>query len=439
MELPNTLRLLGIIFTTLIALTTDPANAAVGRTPGTASVSPDGEAGYSIPLALPPGTNGLTPAISLEYRHRGHGGLLGIGWSIGGLSQIARCPRTIAQDGNSSPVTQTSADRFCLDGQRLVVTNGVAYGTAGAEYRTEIESFARIRSYTGPGSGPQYFVMEAKDGRVIEYGATADSRIDTGGGIVNPASAARIWAINRIRDRSGNVIDFEYFEDSANGSFRITNIRFNSNPGAGIASSHQLAFIYENRPSNEVDIAYVAGTPIRDIVRLDRIDLLYNGTLLRRYDLTYEPALSTAGRSRLQSIRECGAGGSDCLAATTFEWQNGVPGLGADAGLAAAIPGPTPLPENKLWTMADINGDGHGDYIWAGGTSTAAATLRFRLGLPGGAFGKEIITKIACPYGIGMPFDHNGDGRDDLLMISAARQWLVAHPRRRPAVAGRVG
>ena len=131
MELPTTPRLLGVVFAALIAVTAYPANAAVGRTPGTASVSPDGEAGYSIPLALPAGTNGLTPAISLEYRHRDHGGLLGIGWSIGGLSQIARCPRTIAQDGNASPVTQTSADRFCLDGQRLVVTNGVAYGAAG--------------------------------------------------------------------------------------------------------------------------------------------------------------------------------------------------------------------------------------------------------------------------------------------------------------------
>ena len=332
------------------------------------------------------------------------------------------------QDGVASPVTQTSDDRFCLDGQRLVVTNGVAYGGAGAEYRTEIESFARIRSYTGPGSGPQYFVLEAPDGRTLEYGATADSRIDSGNGTANPANMARTWALNRIRDRSGNVIDFEYFEDVANGSFRITAIRYNSNPDAGITASHQITFIYEDRPNNEVDVAYVAGTRIRQVVRLDRIDVLYNGAILRRYDLSYEPALSIGGRSRLASIQECGAGGSDCLAATNFTWQDGAPGFGAESSIWAAIPGTTPLPENRLWTMADINGDGRGDYIWAGrpfNSPTASVTLRYRLGLAGDTFGAEVATKIAAPYGIGAPFDHNGDGRADLLMLSAARQWTV--------------
>ena len=205
MDLPITWRFIGALIVILFALTADHAEAAVGRIPGAATVSPDGEAVYSIPLDLPPGTNGMTPSLSLEYRQRTVVGLLGIGWNIGGLSQIARCPRTIAQDGVASPVTFSTADRFCLDGQRLVVANGVAYGAAGAEYRTEIESFARIRSFTGPGSGPQFFVLEALDGRVFEYGATADSRIDGSNGVANAANIARTWALNRIRDRSENL------------------------------------------------------------------------------------------------------------------------------------------------------------------------------------------------------------------------------------------
>jgi RHS repeat-associated protein len=428
MELPITRRFIGALIVFLFVLTADFADAAIGRTPGAASVSPGGEAVYSIPLNLPPGTGKMTPGLSLEYRHRSVVGLLGIGWNIGGLSQIGRCPRTIVQDGVASPVTQTAADRFCLDGQRLVVTNGIAYGAAGAEYHTEIESFTRIRSYTGPGSGPQYFVLEAPDGRVLEYGATADSRIDASNGVANSTNLARIWALNRIRDRSGNVIDFEYFEDSANGSFRVSTIRYNSNPGAGVAASHQVSFVYEIRPSNEVDIAYVAGIAIRQIVRLDRIDVLYNGAILRRYDLSYEPALSTGGRSRLTSIQECGAGGSDCFAATNFTWQDGVPGFGTESSIWAGIPGSTPLPESVLWTMADINGDGRGDYIWAGrpfNSPTTSTTLRYRLGLAGNTFGAEVATKIATPYGIGVPFDNNGDGFADLLMLSAARQWTV--------------
>ncbi|MGB5131425.1 MAG: SpvB/TcaC N-terminal domain-containing protein, partial [Steroidobacteraceae bacterium] len=424
MDLPITWRVIGALLFFLFLLTADYADAAVGRTPGMGTVSPNGEAVYSIPLNLPPGTNAMTPALSLEYRSRSAHGLLGIGWNIGGLSQIARCPRTIAQDGIASPVSYTTDDRFCLDGQRLVVTNGVTYGGAGAEYRTEIETFARIRSFAGAGSGPRYFSLEAPDGRVLEYGATADSRID-GSGVANPPNAGRVWALNRIRDRSGNVIDFQYFEDSKNGSFRVIAIRYNSNPDAGVASSHLVSFNYENRPNNEVDSAFVAGSEIREIMRLTGIDVLYNGALLRRFDFSYQPALAGGGRSRLASITECGAGGDDCLAATTFTWQDGAPGFGAEISITAAIPGSTPLPIARLWTMADINGDGRSDHVWAGGATTSTATLRYRLAIAGDAFAAEVNTGIACPYGIGSPFDHNGDGREDFLMLSAARKWTV--------------
>lgn len=425
MELSDTRRHIGVVLVTLALLATQHADAAIGRTPGTAFVSPDGEAAYTIPLALPPGTNGMTPALSLEYRHRAPGGLLGVGWSIGGLSQIARCPRTIVQDGVESPVTNTAEDRFCLDGQRLVVTNGVAYGSVSAEYRTEIESFARIRSYAGVGVGPQYFVVEAADGRILEYGATPDSRVDASSGAAHPTAPAWIWALNRIRDRSGNVIDLEYSEDFQNGGFRITGIRYNSNPGAGIAASHQVAFIYESRPNSDIDVAYVAGTPIRQVFRLDRIDVLFNGAVLRRFDLTYQPSLSVTGRSRLASVQECGAGGTECLAATTFTWQDGTAGLGDPSALPITIPGRTYFSENNLWNIADINGDGRTDYLWAGGSTMASATIRYRLGLADGAFGPEINSGIACPNGIGMPFDRNGDGRDDLLLIPAVRVWTI--------------
>jgi len=404
------------------ALITSPAHAAIGRTPGVATVTADGEAAYSIPLALPPGTNGMTPTLGFEYRHRTETGLLGIGWSISGLSQIARCPRTLVQDGVLSRVTRTSADPFCLDGQRLVVTNGVAYGSAGAEYRTEIESFARIRSLTGASAGPQSFIVESPDGRTYEYGATADSRID-GSAAAQPPNTALIWALNRIRDRSGNVIDFTYSEGPGL-AFRIAAIRYNSNPSAGVAPSHEIAFVYENRPNNEVDISYVAGTPVREVLRLDRVEVRYQGSAIRKYELTYEPALTEIGRSRLSSIQECAALGTDCLSATAFTWQNGAPGFQPLMALAAPI-ATTPWPDSA-WYVLDLNGDGRRDFVWPGGSTMAASTIRFRLALPEGGYGPETNSGIPSPNGIGMPFDHNGDARDDLLMISAARTWTVA-------------
>ncbi len=423
MELPVAERRFGAIFGLFLLLVALTAEAGIGRTPGFAAVSPDGEAQYTIPIALPAGTNGMTPALALEYRHRTQSGSLGIGWSIGGLSQIARCARTIAQDGVAARPEMTANDRFCLDGQRLVVSNYVVYQTPGAEYRTEIESYARIRSIPGAAGGPDHFVVDAADGRIYEYGATADSRID--GRTTAASNNARTWALNRIRDRAGNVIDYRYVEDTVNGSFRIASIHYNANPSAGIVASHQVSFIYENRPNNEVDTGYVAGTPVRQVLRLDRVDVLYNTAVLRRYELNYEPALSAGGRSRLASIRECGAGGIDCLAPTTFNWQDGAPEFTAATAFAAVVPVASSTPANRLFNSADINGDGRADVVWAGGSSMAAATIRYRLGVAGGAFGPEVNSGIACPYGIGVPFDGNGDGRTDLLTYASNLTFTI--------------
>ncbi|MGQ0430297.1 MAG: RHS repeat-associated core domain-containing protein [Gammaproteobacteria bacterium] len=425
MELSFSRRRLGALVLIPLLSIAHSALASVGRTPGFAAVTPDGEASYSIPLQLPPGANGMTPQLSLQYRQRSAGGLLGIGWSIGGLSQIARCPRTVAQDGLAAPVATSDGLRFCLDGQRLVLAGGGYYGAPGAEYRTEIESFSRIRSVAGAGSAPRNFVVETADGRVLEYGATADSRIDWSSS-VNPANDARTWALNRIRDRSGNVIDFQYSENTTNGSFRITEVRYNSNPGAGVAASHRVTFVYETRASNEIDSAYVPDTPIRQIVRLDRIDVMHQATRLRSYELDYEPALTASGYSRLAAIQECGRNGGDCFPPTRFTWQDGLSGFAAASVYSSAIPAwAGGLPDSMLINTADINGDGRDDLIVFGGANRDVATLRYRLAQANGGFSAEIDGGISARDGIGMPFDYNADGRSDLLIVSAARQWQI--------------
>ncbi len=425
MELPATPRRnCAIPALAAMLLATPAADAAIGRTPGFASVSDDGEAVYSIPLDLPPGTNGLTPTLALDYRHRARGGLLGAGWSVGGLSQITRCAKTLAQDGVAAPASGSPDTRFCLDGQRLVVVSGALYNQPNAEYRTEIESFARIRAVAGAiDNGPAHFVVEGLDGRIYEYGATADSSID--GRSTAPAGGARTWALSRIRDRSGNVIDYRYTEESGSAAFRIASIRYNANPSRGVAASHEVAFAYEARPSTEVDAGYHAGMPVRQVMRLTRIDVLYGGQVLRRYALAYEPALSSGGRSRLASVKECGAGGSDCLAPTIFRWQDGEAGMSPVAAFAASMPVTTPYPFKARWNLADVNGDGRNDYVFAGGTQMSSATIHYRLSRAEGAFGPAVNTGIPCPTGIGTPFDANGDGRMDLLIAANGRWGIV--------------
>jgi len=141
------------------------AGPLVGATPGALQVLPTGASTYRIPIDIPPGTAGTQPQLGISYNSQGGNGLLGIGWSVEGMSAITRCPQTFAQDDNFAGITYTGTDRFCLDGQRLVRVGSVLpYGADETEYRTETDSFSRIIAHGAVGGGPAWFEVKTKSG-----------------------------------------------------------------------------------------------------------------------------------------------------------------------------------------------------------------------------------------------------------------------------------
>src|SRR5205085_3262918 len=118
--------------------------------------SSSGAATYSIPIAVPPGTAGVKPSPTLDYSSQNQNGILGMGWALGGLPALTRCPRTMIQNGVVGALKFDANDRFCLDGQQLVAISGT-YGANATEYRTEVESFSRITSFGTSGVGPAWF------------------------------------------------------------------------------------------------------------------------------------------------------------------------------------------------------------------------------------------------------------------------------------------
>jgi Salmonella virulence plasmid 65kDa B protein len=102
--------------------------ADFGRLEGTFSVSNDGAAKYTLPLWMPRGRGNMAPALTLSYSSRDGEGPFGVGWSLGGLSSIAWCRRTVAQDGKSDGLHTDGSAALCLGDNRLLPVSACGSG-----------------------------------------------------------------------------------------------------------------------------------------------------------------------------------------------------------------------------------------------------------------------------------------------------------------------
>src|SRR5882672_10381149 len=98
------------IFLLAIAPCAQAQSSVAGFTPGSFRVSESGAAEYRIPIQVPPSIAGMEPRLALVYNSQSGNGLLGVGWSLEGLSAITRCPRTYAQDQAKGAVNFDAQD-----------------------------------------------------------------------------------------------------------------------------------------------------------------------------------------------------------------------------------------------------------------------------------------------------------------------------------------
>lgn len=392
--------------------------------PGQFSVGADGAANYSIPIQVSPGTAGMEPKLTLSYNSNGNNGPLGMGWGMGGLSQISRCPQNKAQDGKIQGVnfenyqlSGTDNDRYCLDGQRLVAIQG-AYGGDGTEYRTEQESFSRIKSYGVAGDGPAWFEVRTKSGQIIEYGNTADSRIEAQG-----KPSVFTWGVNKIRDTKGNYLTVTYTENNANGETQVSRIDYTGNAATGLVPYASVRFTYEAR----LDVVphYLAGSVFKTTQRLSKIQSYFGEGLVREYRLTYEQGASTQ-RSRIKTLVECDAAGL-CLPPTSFGWLNRANILRDEGAVATNLYGSWTDKATRTWVM-DVNGDGRSDVVlgpegtgnWYVMRSTGTGFVNEGAWITG-AYSNWTTSTTRI-----RPMDVNGDGMDDILIgPDASGNWYV--------------
>lgn len=323
-KINSTLVSLALIAATSVAQAalTNQNGEVVGTTDGEFQVTPTGAATYSIPIKVPAGIGDMQPGLSISYSTQGGNGLLGVGWSLMGLSAITPCSQLYSLYGSNTRVQFDENDALCLDGQRLILTsNDAIYREHGSKYHKQVDDFSET-TYQNVG-GQESFIVETKSGLIKEYGTDGLSilearRVDDTTINMSP----KIWLLNKISDTKGNSIYFSYMLDQENGSQLIDEIKYTA-PCKDISCAvHMVKFNYEDRTDTRT--GYDAGTKNTFNKRLSSIEVKQNGANIRRYNFTYEyESVEVNARSILTSIQECAWKDAipECLPSTIFSWN----------------------------------------------------------------------------------------------------------------------
>ena len=396
----------------------------VGSIPTRVSVGATGSAACTIPIAVPPGTAGMEPRLSFAYSSRSGNGLLGMGWALSGFPSITRCAASQELDGFEDPVDFRLDDRFCLDGQRLIAVSG-EYGHDGTEYRTQTESFSRVVSHGVAGEGPSSFTVYSKDGKILEFGSTENSRIEASGRV-----EVAVWAISRIRDRNGNYIEFSYIENAQSGDYYPDRVSYTGNQEQSLLPYACVTFGYEERP--DFNLSYHAGSRRRLRVRLKSIQTWIDDALVYSYVLGYEQGSAT-GRTRLSQVTLVGADGTH-FPPTRFSWRDNER-IGTFSIRPRFSPRGYDLGANGYrYIPGDVDGDGRADLIHLASARgvrvfTSNGDGSFEVGPVFPDSGYNVASN-------GYKFisgDFNGDGRTDLLHFVNHEYAHVWHARRNRA------
>ena len=239
---------------------------SVGSIPYEEGVTPTGGKTISIPImtASIPGA----PNLALVYNSQGTNGVVGWGWTIGGLSSLTSGNKTIFYDEEQGApaysVSSNDAVRY-LDGIRLV--NNTNTSMSGMPWETA-QGFSYV-SMTSV-NGPQFKVMRP-DGSISIY----DEQV---------GAVSTQYALHSHKDALGYEGIYEYNTDR--GTSYIHRIIYGSDNST--AYPGEIRFIYGAR-SDTVQTWYAGQPSVLGRV-LQSVESYYKGDLLRRYVLTHSSA-----------------------------------------------------------------------------------------------------------------------------------------------------
>lgn len=261
----------------------------VGEIPHSITPSPNGALNYTIPIEIYPGKDGTQPNLQLVYNSQNLSqfSVLGLGWSLGGLSEISRCQLSNYYDDilYSSPIS-TEINAFSLDGLRLVNSSNPNYA-----YQTE-----QNHIYVKKNADYTKFEVYYPNGTIAYYGNS---------------SHKYSYPITKLVDPLGNYIDYTY--SISDNRFYIEQISYSSNQNIKIG---EIKFSYATNDFER--FAYIDAQLIKTTKRISKIDSYFGNTLLKSYIIDYKKDNNNYFLSKL----DCTSSGK-YLNPLTFEYGDG--------------------------------------------------------------------------------------------------------------------
>lgn len=294
---------------------------------GNYQVTTSGAFAYEIPIQIPSGIDGFTPKISLSYNNQNPTGLLGIGFSLSGLSQINREGAMFHYDGKGSSAFDDSVFRFSFNGQRLEVISGL-YGQQNSQYEiAEQPEFVQIL-YKEEGALSS-FTVRSKDGVTCYYGGNENALIRDREGKIYA------YLLREVFNTSGLSIRYGY--NTQMGRAYLKKIEYNRIPwkifdeASSLLSlrdentvdlveprgSAEVEFIYEKKAGN---YSYLNGTRIWEDSLLKGIKCMIHGEEHSSYYFAYK--YQNTQFPLLQKVERSYRG--NFLPPVLFDWTGGV-------------------------------------------------------------------------------------------------------------------
>lgn len=397
----------------------DGKTISVGTLPGGFNISPTGAATYTIPLDLPPGRAGMTPEIALSYNSQTSDGVMGKGWGIAGWSYIERVNETQYYDDRNGSI-DFADDVFSWDGNRLIKIDDrlikIDGGINENYYRTEVDNVAQIKMMNANKENT-YFIIHTKEGLIKYYGATTNSRQVSG----SDNKPAIRYHLNKIEDRKGNYIQYDYDRIVGSGELYLKKIKYTLHEQLPSATPYEVDFVYSSiDPKYYRFYLFSHGNEKYEYQitkKLDAIKIVWNGVTIKTYTVNYVGGGLFGTKHFVKNIVLKGLNGTQEFNPTNFDWKFNVAseGIHNTAFVDDKVENFYVAPFN--YGTGDFDGDGITDIIQSGRFSLNKQGTYLRLS-------KNMTSiKISNDYFMSpakfINCDIDGDGRDELFVAKS--------------------